>query len=77
MHFEQIHDNLNHINYSEENYAKLNITLNHYAIRNKEDYDKKYKQLETGSKCKQKIIKGLFEIINLPTEQFVNANVPF
>ena len=38
-------DNCNMIEYSEDNYKKINITLNHYAIRNLEDYEKKINKL--------------------------------
>jgi len=57
-------DDGNNIDYSEENYSKVNITLNHYAIRNLSDYEKKEKQLETVPH-KIKFIKGLLDMVNL------------
>ena len=57
-------DTGNNIDYSEENYSKANITLNHYAIRNLSDYEKKEKQLETVPH-KRWFIKGLIDMVNL------------
>jgi antitoxin component HigA of HigAB toxin-antitoxin module len=57
-------DSGNNVDYSEENYSKANITLNHYAIRNLSDYEKKEKQLETVPH-KIKFIKGLIDMVNL------------
>ena len=48
--------------WSEENYNKLNIVLNHYPIRNRSDYNKKIKQLENN---RYSFIKGIVEISNL------------
>ena len=39
------YDNCNEIDRSEEAYKNINITLHHFAIRNKEDYEKKTQQL--------------------------------
>jgi len=64
------HDNGNDIEYSEENFKKLNITLNHYAIRNLEDYIKKENQINNVIH-KNAFIYGLFEILNLDEKYFV------
>jgi len=58
------YDNGNKIEYSEANYSNVNIALNHYAIRNLEDYDKKNKQLDAVP-SKRKFISGLFEMLDL------------
>ena len=57
-------DNWNHIDYSEENFQKTNITLNHYAIRNSSDMDKKRAQL-TSVTHKIGFITGLIEMTQL------------
>ena len=62
--FINYNDSGNKIDYSEENYSKLNISLNHYAIRNLSDYEKKAKQLETVPH-KIKFIIGLLDMVNL------------
>ena len=64
------YDNKNNIEYSEENFKKLNITLNHYAIRNSEDYIKKENQINNVSH-KNGFILGLFEMLNLNEEYFI------
>lgn len=58
------YDNCNNIEYSEENFRKVNITLNHYAIRNQSDLLKKRKQLDTVSH-KNAFINGLLNMIHL------------
>jgi hypothetical protein len=58
------------IEYSEENYKKLNITLNHYAIRNLEDYEKKKRQINNVVH-KNNFIFGLFEMLELDDSFFV------
>ena len=57
-------DNGNNIEYSEANFKRVNITLNHYAIRNMEDYEKKRRQIDVVSE-KNDFINGLFEIMDL------------
>jgi glycosyltransferase involved in cell wall biosynthesis len=64
------YDNCNNISLSEENYAKLKISLNHYAIRNYDDYIKKEKQL-TAVSDKKAFIDGLFEMLRLSDEYLV------
>ena len=63
-------DNCNMIEYSEANYKKINITLNHYAIRNLEDYEKKKRQIHTVS-YKNDFIFGLLEMLELDDSFFV------
>jgi glycosyltransferase involved in cell wall biosynthesis len=72
-----VRDNTNHydnyynnIPYSEENFSKVNIALNHYAIRNMEDYKKKNLQLECVP-SKKAFINGLFQMLNLDDSFFV------
>lgn len=67
------YDNYNNILKSEETYANLKISLNHYAIRNYEDYIKKEKQQNTvlGKKA---FIDGLFEMLKLTDNYLVVDN---
>lgn len=65
------YDNCNGILLSEQNYADINISLHHYAIRNADDYVKKLKQLDAVSE-KIPFIKGLFEILALTDEYLVS-----
>jgi glycosyltransferase involved in cell wall biosynthesis len=67
------YDNCNNISLSEENYSKLEISLNHYAIRNYDDYIKKEKQL-TAVSDKKAFINGLFEMLRLSDEYLVTDN---
>jgi hypothetical protein len=58
------YDNINEIEYSEANFANVNISLNHYAVRNAADYEKKAKQINVIHE-KNAFIKGLFIMIDL------------
>ena len=63
-------DNGNFIKYSEDAFKKLNITLNHYAIRNLEDYEKKKRQIDVVSE-KNRFIRGLFEMMELDDSKLI------
>jgi glycosyltransferase involved in cell wall biosynthesis len=63
-------DNGNFIKYSEDAFKKLNITLNHYAIRNLDDYEKKKKQIDVVPE-KNRFIHGLFEMMELDDSKLV------
>jgi hypothetical protein len=63
-------DNGNFIKYSEDAFKKLDITLNHYAIRNLEDYEKKKKQIDIVSE-KNRFIRRLFEMMELDDSKLV------
>ena len=65
-------DNSFQFDYSEDNFAKCDVTLNHYAIRNAEDYEKKISQLNKVT-SKTDFIKGLLDILELPDEYFVDC----
>jgi len=67
------YDNCNNLSLSEENYAKLKISSNHYAIRNYDDYIKKEKQL-TAVSDKKAFIDGLFEMLRLSDEYLLDDN---
>lgn len=67
---DNMYDNVNNITYSEEGFKKLHITLNHYAIRDKDDYEKKKKQLNCVS-GKVSFINGLLEMLDLDEKYFV------
>jgi hypothetical protein len=64
------YDNGNDIKCSENIFSNLNITLNHYAIRNADDYLKKQKQIDVVS-IKNRFIQGLFEMIELDDSYFI------
>ena len=57
-------DNWNDINYSEENFKNANVTLNHYAIRNLSDLNKKKQQIGVVTH-KHAFITGLLEMVEL------------
>jgi len=63
-------DNGEIINYSEDNYRKVDIALNHYAIRNQQDLEKKIKQLDQKPE-KYDFIRGLIEMCDLNDEYLV------
>ncbi len=63
-------DNRNRIQYTEDKFKNLKIAMNHYAIRNREDYIKKEIQIETVSH-KKNFILGLFEMIKIGNEYLV------
>jgi glycosyltransferase involved in cell wall biosynthesis len=59
-------DNNNKIDFSEENFSKANIALNHYAIRNLEDYNKKIKALHGDyPQVRKYFIHCLLKILNV------------
>ena len=64
------YDNDDSFIWSEENYGKVNIALNHYAIRDKNDYDKKSKQLYNNHR--DNFIKGIIEISNLDVSYVID-----
>jgi hypothetical protein len=57
------YDNGNNIEYSEENYKNTNITLNHYAIRNLEDYKRKI--IDNYTLVRGEFMCGLLDMLNL------------
>lgn len=64
------HDNSNGVQWSEKSFQELKITMNHYAIRNASDLEKKKSQLTTVS-CKTNFIQGLIDMLELPDEMLV------
>jgi glycosyltransferase involved in cell wall biosynthesis len=67
-------DNWNKIDYSEDNYKKINIALNHYVIRNDDDYGKKRKQLNENNEQRNKFLIGIFEMLDLDDSYFTIDN---
>ena len=65
-----VYDNDDKIPYSEITYNSLNITLNHYVIRNTHDYNTKSKQLENNHRFP--FIKGVIEIHNLDNQYCID-----
>jgi FkbM family methyltransferase len=63
------YDNIDDICWSEFNYTKVNICLNHYAIRNKKDYNNKSCQLE--NKHRYPFVKGLLDICELDNKYII------
>jgi glycosyltransferase involved in cell wall biosynthesis len=68
------YDNCNQIDFSEENYKKINITLNHYNIRHLEDYTKKYKQFSMMEKERNAMLSGSIEMVELDDSYFIKDN---
>jgi hypothetical protein len=52
------YDNNNYIQYNEDKFNKLNITLDHYAIRNLNDYNKRLIN-------NNKFSNGVIDLLNL------------
>ena len=70
---EHHYDNVDDIILNEENYSKLNITLNHYAIRNQKDYIKRIETLNTTNDCtKKNYSQSLIDLCDLSDDFFVN-----
>ena len=60
--------------YSEENYSKVNLTLNHYVIRNLEDYNKKIKALDDDDYLRKTFVRTLLDILNLDDSYLITDN---
>jgi hypothetical protein len=58
-------DNKNKVEYSEANYNNVNITLNHYAIRNLDDYKRKTNSLDNCCNTRKTFINNLLDVLNL------------
>jgi hypothetical protein len=63
-------DNNNNIEYSEEKFKQINLSMNHYAIRNQKDYYKKVSQIDTVS-GKTFFVKALLEILELDDSMLI------
>jgi hypothetical protein len=63
------YDNTDDIYWSELNYKNVNVALNHYAIRNKKDYDNKLGQLENTHRYP--FVKGLLDICELDNKYII------
>jgi len=68
------YDNGNQVDYSEENFKNLNITLNHYVIRNNDDYVKKMKDMELKDEQRNSFLYGIMEIFNLEEKYLIEDN---
>lgn len=68
------YDNGNNINYSENNFKNINISLNHYVIRDYNDYIKKKIQLHFNNQQRNVLLKGIFELLELDDMYFVTDN---
>lgn len=68
------YDNGNQIEYSENNFKNINISLNHYVIRNYDDYNKKKTQFESNNKQRNVLLNGVFELLELDDIYFVTDN---
>jgi hypothetical protein len=64
------YDNSNYINYSEEQFKNLKLTMNHYAIRNIDDHNKKSLQLNNVSN-KVTFIRGLMQLSELDDNMLI------
>jgi hypothetical protein len=68
------YDNCNCIEYSENNFKNVNISLNHYVIRSYADYVKKKKSFECNDKQRNVLLTGIFELFELDERFFVADN---
>jgi hypothetical protein len=68
------YDNCNCIDYSEENFKNVNISLNHYVIRDYGDYVKKKNSFECNNGQRNVLLNGIFELLELDEKYFVTDN---
>lgn len=68
------YDNCNNIEYSENIFKNTNISLNHYVIRNYNDYIKKKTQFECLIGQRNALLNGVFELLELDDMYFVTDN---
>jgi len=68
------YDNMNKILYSENNYNKLNISLNHYYIRHQGDYLKRQIMMEKFKFINTTMLKGALEMLDLDEKYTVIDN---
>jgi Glycosyl transferase family 2 len=68
------YDNGNDVEYSENNFKNVNISLNHYVIRHLEDYYKKKQHFEINNNQRNALLKGVFELFDLNDMYFVIDN---
>jgi len=67
------YDNVDDIDFTEENYNKLNIVLNHYAIRDRKDYLKRCETMRTtDNDTKRFYSQALINICSLSDEYLVD-----
>ena len=66
------YDNCNNIEYSENNFKNVNITLDHYVIRTKDDYNIKKKQHICNSNQRNVLLNGVFELFQLDDVYLIN-----
>lgn len=65
------YDNCNNIEYSENNFKNINISLNHYVIRDYNDYIKKKIQFECKIQQRNALLDGIFELFDLDDMYFI------
>jgi hypothetical protein len=68
------YDNCNNIEYSENIFKNTNITLNHYVIRDYNDYVKKKIQLECNVEQRNALLNGIFELLELDDMYLITDN---
>jgi hypothetical protein len=68
------YDNGNCIDYSENNFKNVDISLNHYVIRTYADYIKKKASFECNNKQRNVLLNGIFELFELDDMYFVTDN---
>jgi len=67
----QTYDNCNQIAYSESAYEALNITLHHFAIRDKTDFEKRLQATNDVNVTFNPFSTGMFQMYELPEERVV------
>ena len=68
------YDNCNCIDYSEDNFKNINISLNHYVIRTHADYVKKKENFDCNNNQRNVLLNGIFELLELDDMYFVTDN---
>jgi hypothetical protein len=68
------YDNCNQIKFSEENYKNINITINHYALRDFSDFSRKKIQYDLNHARRNAFLNGVFEMLDLDDSYLVVDN---
>jgi len=60
---------------SGNNFKNINITMDHYVIRNKDDYNRKKEQYLYNNNQRNVLLNGVFELFQLDDMYLINDNL--